>query len=151
MKKVLMILSIWYGGLSQVDAQSYIQSVTTKTYSTPKVSSTGSPADAVLMILDALNFASKLNCANQMKSSLQIELVKARNQYNQEIPSGKTIELLALVNTTTCEIYALIPTTQTIHIQEGSCSIHDIQLTQPDLLFDATTTGFFTLKMAITE
>ncbi len=72
------------------------------------------------MILDALNFASKLKCAEQMKESLQRELVMARSQYNQEIPSGKTIELLALVNTTTCEVYALIPTTQTIHIHEGS-------------------------------
>lgn len=113
----------------------------------PTVRAVGNAGDAVEIIMNWLGSYATIQCNNKLQPTLKRNLVSTINKFKDSIPVGATVEFLVLTNKFKCEIIGMVKKTQTVRIKNGKCSIKDLELTQPAIIYDPVTTGFFSLTI----
>lgn len=148
LKQILLVLTLCLPlGLS---AQNYIQAINANMPSTsPTFSSKGNAVSGAKLILDALGGLAQIKCQGKLENSLKERLEEAKRKYSDTKFKGKTIKLMALVNNSSCQVYGYVQMDQIIRVKENTCSIDDIHLVQPGIIFDPYITSFFVFQLKI--
>ena len=145
-----ILLSLIICATTSLSAQNFIQSISAKPpLKHPVVSSKGNIASGAKLILDALGGLAQISCQGKLQESLELKLKEAKNNYSSDQYKGKSIKLLALVNNSTCKVYSLVQMDQIIRVQNNTCSVDDIHLVKPDIIFDHHITSFFVVQLKI--
>jgi hypothetical protein len=147
---LLLVAACNCGALGQSKKdEKYIMTVTTKTYKpvtiTPSVK--GGVADGVQLILDFLHDYAALKCLDKLNKSLEVQIAKAYEKYKAKFPKGTAPSFLVITNKYNCTALNIIPQPQTVRIEEGKCSINDIQVPETPIIYDPETTGFFVINI----
>lgn len=124
-----------------------IESVVSSSYVSPLTTINNSPAEAVNLIVDALNQWAAIKCSHTIDASLGAKWQETKTKYIGVIAPGSTVEFLVLVNRFTCKVIGMVHKTQTVRVKDNVCSIDDIKLESPDLIYDPDQTGFFSIKI----
>jgi hypothetical protein len=103
--------------------------------------------DAANLIVDAINKIGVLVCSNTLNKSLGAKIEETRNKYKDKYPKGVPVEFMCLTDKFKCEVIAIIVKTQIIRIKNNVCSVDDIKVENPGLLYNPDTTGFFNIKI----
>lgn len=124
-----------------------IQMVVSTRYVPPVVTSTATRADAIRVILDEFNRWAAIQCSNRINESLGKKWEDTKTRYAGKFPAGSSVLFLVLVDKPNCNVVGMVPESQTVRVKENVCSVNDIKVDRPDLIYDPTTTGFFTVKV----
>lgn len=146
--KKLFAVTVFLTILSNVSvSQPYIRTVVSKPQQTPPSLSGGANAgDAVEIIMDWLNLYATLKCSNKLGESLKPLITKTQQKYKSTL-KGKNAEFLVITDAKNCKALEIVQKTQVIRVKDGQCSVNDIKLEAPALIYDPATTGFFNLKI----
>ncbi|UAY53246.1 hypothetical protein [Ferruginibacter albus] len=129
------------------DPDPYIESVVSSKYVPPVTDINNSPMEAANLILDALNQWAAIKCSHDIDASLSVKWNETKVKYIGSIPAGSTVEFLVLVDKFTCNVIGMVHKTQVVRVKENACSVNDIKLESPDLMYNPDQTGFFSIKM----
>jgi hypothetical protein len=129
------------------DPDPFIESVVSSNYVTPITTINNSPMEAANLILDAFNQWAAIKCSHTIDASLTSKWDETKLKYIGIIPAGSTVEFLVLVNKFTCNVIGMVHKTQIIRVRDNACSVNDIKLESPDLIYDPDQTGFFSIKI----
>lgn len=126
---------------------SFIQSVVSNSYVPPVTSINNSVPEAVNLILSEFNNWAAIKCSHSIDESLGSTWAKTKINFIGKIPSGSTVEFLVLINKFNCNVIGMVQKTQIVRVHDNVCSVDDIKLEQPDLIYNPDETGFFSIKI----
>jgi hypothetical protein len=145
MKRSLFIL--FFLLVKQIAFCQTIEGVVSEKFNPPNVTPNASGLDAANLIAEEFNKLGAFKCSKTLNTTLGVKIDDARNKFKDSLPKGIPIAFLCLVNKFDCKMIAIVLQTQTIRIKNNVCSVNDIKVESPDLIFDPLTTGFFSIKI----
>lgn len=148
MKKISLFISAFLLMLTfSVRAQTIESVVSNHGAPIPSFGSGANAGDAVDIIMYYLNSYASLKCSNTLGDSLKPKIAELGKKYAGVIPPGKSADFLVLTDKFACKVVAVVQKTQEINILNNACSVDDIKLVQPNLVYNPDTTGFFTITV----
>jgi hypothetical protein len=147
MKKIFFFTLTLFGLSTACFSQTYIRTVASKPQQAPPaISGTVNAGDAVEIIMDWLNLYAAINCSNKLGESIKPLISKVQEKFKDKL-KGKTAEFLVIIDAQNCKALGIVEKTQTIRIKDGQCSVDDIKLEAPALVYNPETTGFFSINI----
>ncbi|TDH18065.1 hypothetical protein EXU57_24400 [Segetibacter sp. 3557_3] len=143
---VLFIIVYYIFLLSSVTGQT-IESVVSRSFQPFVIPSSAASLQAANIIVSEFNKYGALRCSNILTSTLEKRISEVRITHIPVVKKGAVAEFLVLVNKFSCEVIGMVHKTQVVRVKNNKCSINDIKLESPDLIYDPTKTGFFSVKL----
>ena len=97
--------------------------------------------------MDAFNQWTAIKCSQTIDASLGAKWQETKVKYIGVIPAGSTVEFLVLVDKFKCNVIGMVHKTQVVRVKDNVCSVDDIKLESPGLIYDPDQTGFFSIKI----
>jgi len=124
-----------------------IETIVTTNYTIPVTSVNSSPITAANLIVAEFNKWAAIKCSQTINASLANKWKETKDKFIGKVPPSSVVEFLVLVDKFNCNVIGMVQKTQTIRVRDDVCSVNDIKLESPDLLFDPSSTGFFSIKI----
>lgn len=124
-----------------------IEMVVSKNYLPPIVNFSAAGVDAVMAIVGEFNKWAAISCSKKIDVSLGKKWDEDKIKYVGKFPAGSKVLFLVLVDKFTCEVMGMLPESQIVRIKDNVCSVGDIKVDRPDLIYNPDNTGFFTVKI----
>lgn len=133
--------------LAEAPPPDHIEMVVSKNYLPPIVNFSSPGVNAAMAIVDEFNKWAAISCSKKIDASLGKKWDESKVKYVGQFPAGSKVLFLVLVDKFTCEVIGMLPETQIVRIKDNVCSVGDIKVDRPDLIYNPVNTGFFTVKI----
>lgn len=144
----LFLITFSFSLLSlSVVSQKTIESVVSSSFNPAPITPEYSSLDAANLIVDAINAVGIIVCSKTMNTTLGNKIDDARNKYKDSLPKGVPIVFLGFIDKVSCQVIAIVPQGQIIRVKNNTCSVNDVNIAYPDLIYTPDQTGMFSIKI----
>ncbi|MCW3109926.1 MAG: hypothetical protein JWQ09_4432 [Segetibacter sp.] len=125
----------------------YIETVVSRNYIPPLVDISSPGLNAASLIVGEFNKWAAIKCSQKIDATLASKWDESKTKYIGAFPHNSKVLFLILVDKFQCNVIGMLPESQIVRVKDNVCSINDIKVDRPDLIYDPVTTGFFTVKV----
>jgi hypothetical protein len=133
--------------LAKAQPSGNIEMVVSKNYLPPIVNFSAAGVDAAMAIVAEFNKWAAISCSKKIDASLGKKWDEDKTKYVGKFPAGSKVLFLVLVDKFNCEVIGMLPESQIVRVKENVCSVSDIKVDRPDMIYNPDNTGFFTVKV----